>query len=69
MVWGEDPISAKHAGRTPHHRQVRIRATVAPVLYHSTTPGRSIGPNDEKAADRTAMTSRRSRRAPARRDR
>ncbi|NYE21131.1 aminomethyl transferase family protein [Microbacterium immunditiarum] len=33
VVWGEDPISKKAAVDT-NHRQVRIRATVAPAPYH-----------------------------------
>lgn len=32
-VWGEDPISQKHSVDA-QHRQVRIRATVAPAPYH-----------------------------------
>ncbi|QPE05144.1 aminomethyl transferase family protein [Microbacterium schleiferi] len=33
VVWGEDPISQKHSVDA-QHRQVRIRATVAPAPYH-----------------------------------
>ncbi|HWL59458.1 MAG TPA: aminomethyl transferase family protein [Microbacteriaceae bacterium] len=33
VVWGEDPISQK-AAVDQQHRQVRIRATVAPAPYH-----------------------------------
>ncbi len=33
VVWGEDPVSRK-AGVDANHRQVRIRATVAPAPYH-----------------------------------
>jgi vanillate/3-O-methylgallate O-demethylase len=33
VVWGEDPISAKDSVDA-HHRQMRIRATVAPAPYH-----------------------------------
>jgi len=33
VVWGENPISRK-ASVDAHHRQVRIRATVAPAPYH-----------------------------------
>jgi len=33
VVWGEDPISHK-AAVDANHRQVRIRATVAPAPYH-----------------------------------
>lgn len=33
VVWGEDPISHKHSVDA-QHRQVRIRATVAPAPYH-----------------------------------
>jgi hypothetical protein len=33
VVWGEDPISRKD-GVDAAHRQVRIRATVAPAPYH-----------------------------------
>ncbi len=33
VVWGEDPISRKRAVDA-RHRQVRIRATVAPAPYH-----------------------------------
>jgi hypothetical protein len=33
VVWGEDPISKKDSVDA-HHRQVRIRATVAPAPYH-----------------------------------
>ncbi|WEG07990.1 aminomethyl transferase family protein [Microbacterium horticulturae] len=33
VVWGEDPISHKPQV-DQHHRQVRIRATVAPAPYH-----------------------------------
>jgi glycine cleavage system aminomethyltransferase T len=33
VVWGEDPISSKDAVDA-RHRQVRIRATVAPAPYH-----------------------------------
>ncbi|QEW01149.1 aminomethyl transferase family protein [Microbacterium caowuchunii] len=33
VVWGEDPISAKDSV-DQHHRQVTIRATVAPAPYH-----------------------------------
>ncbi|WP_111466960.1 aminomethyltransferase family protein [Microbacterium suaedae] len=33
VVWGEDPISQKPQVDA-HHRQVRIRATVAPAPYH-----------------------------------
>jgi glycine cleavage system aminomethyltransferase T len=33
VVWGEDPISAKDSVEA-HHRQMRIRATVAPAPYH-----------------------------------
>ena len=33
VVWGEDPISRKDAVDADH-RQVRIRATVAPAPYH-----------------------------------
>ncbi|GAB3615469.1 aminomethyltransferase family protein [Okibacterium endophyticum] len=32
VVWGENPISRKP--QVEHHRQVRIRATVAPAPYH-----------------------------------
>ncbi|MGO1884912.1 MAG: hypothetical protein ACTH3G_06065 [Citricoccus sp.] len=32
MVWGEDPVSAKPQV-DQNHRQVRIRATVAPAPY------------------------------------
>ncbi|MGV2982840.1 aminomethyl transferase family protein [Microbacterium sp. AGC85] len=34
VVWGEDPVSRK-AAVDANHRQVRIRATVAPAPYHS----------------------------------
>lgn len=33
VLWGEDPISRKHSV-DQQHRQVRIRATVAPAPYH-----------------------------------
>lgn len=33
VVWGEDPISQKHSVDAAH-RQVRIRATVAPAPFH-----------------------------------
>jgi vanillate/3-O-methylgallate O-demethylase len=33
VVWGEDPVSRK-AGVDANHRQVHIRATVAPAPYH-----------------------------------
>ncbi len=33
VVWGEDPISRKPQVDAAH-RQVRIRATVAPAPYH-----------------------------------
>jgi vanillate/3-O-methylgallate O-demethylase len=33
VVWGEDPISSKHSVDA-RHRQVEIRATVAPAPYH-----------------------------------
>jgi hypothetical protein len=33
VVWGEDPISRKDSVDADH-RQVRIRATVAPAPYH-----------------------------------
>jgi hypothetical protein len=33
VVWGEDPISAKPQVDA-QHRQVNIRATVAPAPYH-----------------------------------
>jgi vanillate/3-O-methylgallate O-demethylase len=33
VVWGEDPISRKDSVDTAH-RQVEIRATVAPAPYH-----------------------------------
>ncbi|KAA9108329.1 aminomethyltransferase family protein [Microbacterium rhizomatis] len=33
IVWGEDPISQK-SSVDAHHRQVEIRATVAPAPYH-----------------------------------
>jgi hypothetical protein len=32
VLWGEDPISTKP--QVEPHRQVRIRATVAPAPYH-----------------------------------
>src|SRR5690606_19249500 len=32
VLWGEDPISAK--GVVEPHRQIRLRATVAPAPYH-----------------------------------
>jgi len=33
VLWGEDPISQKHQSDA-NHRQVRIRATVAPAPFH-----------------------------------
>jgi len=33
VIWGEDPVSRK-AAVDAHHRQVKIRATVAPAPYH-----------------------------------
>lgn len=33
VLWGEDPVSRKDSV-DQHHRQVRIRATVAPAPYH-----------------------------------
>ena len=33
IIWGEDPISTKPQA-DQEHRQVRIRATVAPAPYH-----------------------------------
>ncbi len=50
VVWGEDPISQKPQV-DQRHRQVRIRATVAPAPYHdfARTVYRS---NQESAAAR-----------------